>query len=328
MGDGGANIGAQFRSASEIAAAGGGENVTYCFDGNSESDGSGTACTADDYANKQNAAKVVIPAGRHSIQGQPRPAIDKHDGDILITWDSWNAPEWYLGRSCADGGSIGAQKTFQVSAPPEGNASRWIEVRQIYSGASHLDGTVPGWDPVTSATDGTHIASVDARSYGTLGAAAAADSDALDGQIGDFLITKSTWTRYWVLVEIDQGDAWTCGAAEGSYDFVSIWLADEGQPPVQLFDRAEVETTRVIGIDAVGCDGDEAFDDPPTDGVLALWFEYNSSEGSCADGGLADRIGYFRNFAALHTPMPDGIVSASATSLVVADTEILIQPRP
>jgi hypothetical protein len=56
--------------------------------------------------------------------------------------------------------------------------------------------------------------------------------------------------------------------------------------------------------------------------------EYNSSEGNCPDGGLADRIGYFRNFAALHTPESEGVNVADAASLVVADTEILLRPRP
>jgi hypothetical protein len=43
---------------------------------------------------------------------------------------------------------------------------------------------------------------------------------------------------------------------------------------------------------------------------------------------LADRIGYFRNFAALHTPESEGVNVADAASLVVADTEILLRPRP
>ncbi len=327
MGDGGANIGQQFRSQAELDAAGAGDDVRYCFDGNTESDGSGAACEADPFAAKQNAAKVLIPAGRHSISGQPRPAIRADSGDILITWDSWNSPQWYLGRTCADGGSIGTQKTFQVSAPAEGNASRWIEVRQRYTGSDHLDEPIAGWDPVTSERDGTDIATVDARSYGQLGAASQGDSD-LAGQVADFVIKKSTWTRYWVLVEMNQGDPWTCGRASGAYDLVSIWLADENQAPVRLYERAEMETTRVANVTEGMCSGDEVLDEPLADDIVALWFEYNSSQGNCPDGGLADRIGYFRNFAALHTPESEGVIVADAASLVVADTEILLRPRP
>lgn len=327
MGDGGANIGQQFRSQAELDAAGAGDDVRYCFDGNTESDGSGSACEADPFAAKQDAAKVLIPAGRHSISGQPRPSIRADSGDILITWDSWNSPQWYLGRTCADGGSIGTQKTFQVSAPAEGNASRWIEVRQRYTGRDHLDEVIAGWDPVTSERDGTDIATVDARSYGRLGAASQGDS-VLGGQVADFVIKKSTWTRYWVLVEMNQGDPWTCGRASGAYDLVSIWLADENQAPVRLYERAEVETTRVANVTEGMCSGDELLDEPLADDIVALWFEYNSSQGNCPEGGLADRIGYFRNFAALHAPAAEGTIVADAASLVVANTEILLRPRP
>lgn len=122
----------------------------------------------------------------------------------------------------------------------------------------------------------------------------------------------------------------------GAFDRVAVGVvivlascgSSDGNDASSDNDTGTSTSARVVGLDAMGCEGDEAFDDSPTDAVLALWFEYNSSEGNCPAGGLSDRIGYFRNFAALHTPMPDGIVSASATSLVVADTEILIQPRP
>jgi hypothetical protein len=330
MGPDGANIGYQFRSNSELDAVGAGSDVSYCHAGNTEQDGSGSPCAVDPYPDKQDAAKVVIGAGRYSIAGQPRPPIDKNTGDVLITWDSWNSPEWFLGRICATG-STNAQKTFQVSAPAEGNASRWVEIRQLYNGASGVaEGPVAGFNPVTSLTEGTDIATVDARSYSKLGTSGfiSGDQGHMFGQGADFVIKKSTWTRYWVLVELNQGEPWTCGAASGNHDVVSIWVADENQPPVRIYDRAELETTRLLDSDGVICSGDETFDTPATDSVRSLWFEYNSSEGGCTGGASQDRLGYFRNFVALHTPVGSGTILAAADSIVVSGREILLRPKP
>jgi hypothetical protein len=302
MGSGGANIGYQFRSSQELddwAAADPPTAVTYTSGGNPD------------------AAKLVIEAGQYSLANQVRPEIHKSTGDVLVTWDSWNTPEWYLGRTCSVGATT-TQKTFQLSAPAEGNAGRHMEIRQRYTGASYAGGTVAGWNPVTSLTQGTDIATIDVRSYSVMGAS----GSPMAGQVADFVIKKDTWTRYWALYELNQGSAWSCGMASGNYDLFSLWVADENQAPVRLYDRVAVEADRVT---AGACTAGSVLVTPGE--VQGLWFEYNSSEGGCTGGASQDRIGYFRNWAALNDAN-NALFSVSGSSITVGGTELLVKPKP
>ncbi|MGE0593020.1 MAG: hypothetical protein AB7G23_07530 [Vicinamibacterales bacterium] len=195
----------------------------------------------DAYPRKQDAAKVTIEADRASIARQVRLPINASVGSALITWDAWWGPEFQ-----SDLGGMRNHKTFQIASPLD-TSQRWLEVRSRYSEA------VGG------------ICLVDARPYAVLGPATRLGSDdRLEPMRGEFTVAPATWTRYWVLVEFDAG----------TWDRVSLWIADENRAPVQLLDRVEMRSAG---------------------GVTNLWLEFNSSQRR--SGGPL--VAYVRNVVVL-----------------------------
>jgi hypothetical protein len=176
---------------------------------------------------------------------------------------------------------------------------------------------------------GTDVATVRVRSWSRLGAAGAVSGNTspMRGQLADFVVKKNTWTRYWVVFELNQGAPWSCGTASGRYDLVSLWVADELQAPVRLYAQAEVETTRLVHGTGELCSGDETFSSPLADGIIQFWLEYGvAGNGDCVGGASRDQIGYVRNVALLHGP-EESLYLGDAT-LVGGGTELLVRPRP
>ena len=229
----------------------------------------------DSYPYKQDAAKVTIPSNMGSIPKQVRLPINHTAGSLLLTWDAWWGPEF--------GGNLGnllTHKTFQISSPIT-VAGLWFEVRSRYA-------------------LGGGIATVDARPYGVLGPNTSLGSyDRIDPMVGSFTISPATWTRYWVLVEL----------FPGSWDRISMWVADERQNPVRLYDRVEMRSAGSL---------------------TKFWLEYNSS-GSRTGGPL---IAYVRNVVALHNvtnpttlfqrPLSSGTLPPPTTTTPMAPSNLRI----
>jgi hypothetical protein len=247
---------------------------------------------------RQDAAKVVVPAGQVSLKSTVRFPIGTSDGTTtLITWDAWFGSEFryeYTG--------IGNYKTFQFASP----AKRiWFEVRTLFiraeapgvglavrrggrtiadkakGGAGEKPTAPPADDtaqkgrarPLTAVKSGGDIGALDVRAYGAPGIALGPnvrDGKPLMPKSGSFTVRAETWTRYWVLIEQRAND----------WDPVSLWVADENTDPVQIIDRRQLQVSpRAKG------------------GVESFWFEYNSS--SAAREGLGERVGYVRNLVML-----------------------------
>jgi len=121
--------------------------------------------SGDTYANKQDAAKVVIPALSILLDApqQARFPIDIADndtGDTLFVWDTWKANEWLLGSLvCAGNGSNAAQKAWQFAARKYGSSpdpDLFFQLNDLFGGPNQVaavgvapTGTIAEWAPVT-----------------------------------------------------------------------------------------------------------------------------------------------------------------------------------
>ena len=197
----------------------------------------------DRYPEKQDAAKVVVPSGRASIGGAVRLPIEVGPGLVLITWDAWWGPEWVQVDD-----EFGNMKTFQVSSP-FWDGDRWLELRNRFRRAAD-----------------SSISSVDVRTYSNILGPEVTDRAPVSPQVGHFEIAASTWTRYWLLIEIRSEDL----------DRVSLWMADERRDAVMLLDHVRIDTG--------------------SNSIIRFWLEYNSS--GSRNGG-APLVGYVRNLVAL-----------------------------
>jgi hypothetical protein len=106
-------------------------------------------------------------------------------------------------------------------------------------------------------------------------------------------------------------------------DLFSLWMLDEAQGPTRLYNDFIFETLRVNIGAGTRCDGDETFH---SDGITSFQFRFNHSSGSCTGGNSQDRIGYFKNFVAVHS-ITGAISVNSATSVTVNGTEVLVRPK-
>ncbi|HUE86425.1 MAG TPA: hypothetical protein VMO26_10135 [Vicinamibacterales bacterium] len=243
---------------------------------------------------RQDAAKVLIPAGDVSLRSTIRLPIGTTDGTAtLITWDAWFGAEFRHANT-----GIANYKNFQFASP----AKRiWFEVRTRFAQAEApstrravreargrkgqvagrpatpgTEGAKPMTPQLPSASSGERVAIgvVDARAYGGGGAAFGPNvvsGGSLSPKAGSFTIRAETWTRYWVLIEQRAND----------WDLVSLWVSDENTDPVLIIDRRQLSVRGSV---------DE------------FWLQYNTS--TQRTEGLGQRVGYARNVVMLRN-VPD-----------------------
>jgi hypothetical protein len=155
---------------------------------------------------RQDAAKLVIPAGAVSLRNFLYLPVDSKDGhNYLVTWDAWWGAEFDYGNT-----NIASYKAFQFGSQCVGQPT-WFEVRSRFSLAG-----------------GAAIATIDGRSYNPAVQPMAA--------VGSFTIQPERWTRYWVLLE----------QRSGNTDLVSLWAADTQTDPVKLIDRAALNLCNTV----------------------------------------------------------------------------------
>lgn len=175
----------------------------------------------DTYPKRQDAAKVLIPAGANNLRNQVRLPFDHKDGGFLIVWDAWWGGEFRF-----ESAGIKNYKAFQL----ESGGRIWTEIRSRLQRAQRLPGAV---------------ALVDVRPYGPSAQRKGSrvgglnyGGGSLGGQLANFSIAPDTWTRYWVqLVPRQDGEWWD----------LSLWVADETREAVQLFEKEAVRPNRPKG---------------------------------------------------------------------------------
>ena len=221
---------------------------------------------------RQDAAKLIVPAGRASLPNQIRLPMSTADGTTtLITWDAWFGAEFRHERT-----GIATYKTFQFASPKD---RIWFEVRTRFKQDKEAQarrlgkGTgekraAKGGGP----SDPNLIGMVDARGYGARGTAPlgpnVTKSAPLAPQVGAFAIRAETWTRYWVVIDQRAND----------WDLISLWVADETHDPVQILDRLQFSVKGSVD---------------------AFWLEYNTSSKGRAKNALGPRVAYARNVVML-----------------------------
>ncbi len=228
---------------------------------------------------RQDAAKVVVPAGEPSLRTTVRLPIGTSDGTTtLVTWDAWFGSEFRFEET-----GINNYKNFQFASP----AKRiWFEVKTRFSavaepnsrratsarragkgevGKKQETAPTPMPSPPGKSGERPDIGVVDARAYLRVGPNVT-NKGSLSPKAGTFTIRAETWTRYWVLIEQRAND----------WDLVSLWVADANHDPTQIIDRRQLNVNGSV---------DE------------FWLQYNTS--TRRTDGLGQRVGYARNVVML-----------------------------
>ena len=177
----------------------------------------------DDYHSPHDAAKIVIPSGRASLQRPfPDVPIGVSVGSVLITWDHL----W--GREYLDALGDGRPHKFNhkqwVVALP--NERRFFEVKAFYE-----------------RTDGSGAFPLGARSYGRLPPDYRMVNGTLAPAVTEFWATPDRWLRYWVLVEDIGETAPRC----------SLWCADEEHDAALLYERVPIANRLATTMTSLRC---------------------------------------------------------------------------
>lgn len=238
----------------------------------------------------QDAAKIVVPAGKVSMGNTVRLPIGTADGTTtLVTWDAWFGAEFQFNKT-----NIANYKTFQFASPKD---RIWWEIRtrfkqdesahgkrkqgggaakkeQASGGGKNRKHAAPSEEkkaPENPTHDDTGVIGVvDARGYGGQDhpfGPNVTNSAPLSPEVGTFTVRPATWTRYWAFIEQHEND----------WDLVSLWVADENHDPVQILDRLQLSVKKSVD---------------------QFWLEFNtSSHGKGVE--LPERVAYARNVAML-----------------------------
>lgn len=165
------------------------------------------------YDSAMDAARVTIPPGDGrdvGIRRQVRLPIGLSSGTAVVTWDVRWSDSYVNAVESVDDNKFN-HKQFQLGVPSgedEFEADRWLEPKARYSKAS-----------------GGDVARVDARAYGELEPPYTMSDGRIEPIEQNWYAKPETWTRYWVLVDLD----------DPTYTRMSMWVADEDRDAVQLY---------------------------------------------------------------------------------------------
>ena len=173
--------------------------------------------TADPDPRRQDAAKVLIPAGKVSLPNNVRlPIPPVGNESLFVTWDSWMGREFAHAQT-----GIANYKHFQFTSP----LRMWTEIKSDFNEAEKIPGA---------------LAVVEVRAYGE-----AADGELgpnvtnphpLSPMSGSFATRPERWTRYWAYFNL-----------VGEWHEFSLWVADEDRDPVQILDRRQIKPNFLAG---------------------------------------------------------------------------------
>lgn len=234
----------------------------------------------DDFVDKQDAAKIVMPTGftNYELMNMPlsfsAEQLGAQTATILITWD------FYWDRSYADNiGGITTYKAFQIRRAGGSGGSIWYEPKTAHIGVGgksswfHIRGYNTAGYPFGVGGTSLSTQTINGKNY----------PDNITPQLTDFAIEHNTWTRFWL----------EFGFTAGSTVLTNrMWIADETRDAVQLHSSVTCNLPPVT----TGA----------TDGYLHfLQIEFNSSQSRGATA--APWIGYIRNACTLRDA-PDSTV--------------------
>lgn len=177
----------------------------------------------DDYHSPHDAAKVVIPSGRGSLQRPfPDVPIDVSVGSVLITWDHLWGREYLDPLGDARPHKY-HHKQWVVALP---NERRFFEVKAFYD-RKRASGAFP----------------LGARSYGRLPPDYRMVNGTLAPAVARFWARPDRWLRYWVLVEGIGDIAPRC----------SLWCADEARDAALLYGQVPIANRLATTISTLRC---------------------------------------------------------------------------
>jgi hypothetical protein len=206
-----------------------------------------------------------------------RPPIGTEDGHkYLITWDSYFTDSFLPSIT-----KLTNHKWIQISSLHPGD-QRWWENQMRYDGGT---GGTPGFDPTK------HIGVIGSRSYNVEGGPSdwllsngnqagpnVITATNVTPRANNFIVYPNRWLRVW----------WQVDQRYNDYDLVSVWVADEVQDPVLVFNGLQMSVRTSVG--GIG--------NTPPRTIQNFWTEYNTSTDGVADG-RGDMVGYIKNFAIL-----------------------------
>jgi hypothetical protein len=232
----------------------------------------------DPFPDKQDAAKIVLPAGNANYE-QLRMPISvgaEHLGvssvSVLVTWDFY----WDISFA-TENGNLEGYKSFQLSRhdakiyfEPQ---NRFITRAQSVGGLSYF--AIRGYFPVTFNSGHTKgganaIGPDTGLNYGT---------DAIGPMENEFLVMPNKWTRMWATFTFTAGSTYATN--------INFWIADEDRDPVQILSGVGMFWPAKNNVDPGGL-------------LHQLWIEFNSSLAR-PEG---EWIAYVRNACVLRD-MPD-----------------------
>jgi hypothetical protein len=178
----------------------------------------------DRYPNRQDAAKVTIPADQVSLKDTIRlPIPPVGDSSLLVTWDSWWGREFERSHS-----GLLNYKNFQLAS----GARIWTQVNTEFDRATEAPGA---------------LAMFSVRQLGESFGESPVGANVTDtnplSPYRTFAIMPETWTRYW---------AYFNPVANRWFEF-SMWVADETHSPVKTIDRLLIKPDYPEG--AIGWEG-------------------------------------------------------------------------
>ena len=217
-----------------------------------------------------HAAGTPFEKNVNGLENQVRFPLGTEDGHTyMFTWDV------YFTKSFVNSG-LDNHKAFQFTTRSSGN--QWFEPNTRYSGSGY--GSCPGFDP------NVHVASLVGRVYN--GRATDTNWALTNGDnyhpmitthtpvtpwVGTKCLFPSRWTRWWVMVKQRAND----------WDEVSMWVADEVEGPVLLYDKILLSVS--------------PNSTTTPNQIINWWVEFNTS--SVEFTRNRDLVAYIRNFVAL-----------------------------
>lgn len=193
-----------------------------------------------DIAALMTAVGAPVDSGDEGVHGANalRFPLGITSGSIFLTWDLWWGEEFRTNKAP---GSFAFKVWFLFCGDAIGATKNYLCMHERYTGSPlpvagvvsrHHDG--PGGGSQLPLTSGI----VDVDPFQPTGESAA--------ETGTFLTYDSKWTRYWLEIKLAQSgaaftewsDTYLSGAAlSGTYDMVSLWIADEDRARARVLYR-------------------------------------------------------------------------------------------